>query len=253
MEQKVAMYGVVGKKLSHSFSPAYFTEKFKSENISNVSYKAFELDSPQEIVTLFESNKQLKGLNVTIPFKESIIPLLDEVDPAARQIGAVNTIKKEKNGKLKGYNTDIYGFAMSIKPFFASHHDRALIFGDGGASKAINHVLQHLGVTTLFVVRDKHKKHNIVNCVDYNELGAEGIANFKLLINTTPVGMFPNVADFLPIPYEGITNEHLVYDVIYNPEKTAFLKNAENHGAKTINGLNMLKLQAEKSWEIWNY
>lgn len=252
MEQKVALYGVVGKKLNHSFSPAYFAEKFKTEKIINSEYKAFEVDTTQAIITLFKRHVNLKGLNVTIPFKESIIDLLDEIDPEAALVGAVNTIKRESDGKLKGYNTDIYGFAMSIKPFFASHHDRALIFGNGGASKAINHVLQRLGVTTLFVIRNKHTKNTVANSVDYNELGAAGIANFKLLVNTTPVGMFPNQHEILPIPYEGITTQHLVYDVIYNPERTPFLESAERKGAKTINGLNMLKLQAEKSWEIWN-
>jgi len=252
MEQKVTLYGVVGKKLNHSFSPSYFAAKFKKESIINASYQAFEVDSPEAIIKLFKQYSSLKGLNVTIPYKESVIALLDEIDNEAKAIGAVNTIKREVNGKLKGYNTDVYGFAMSIKPFFASHHDRALIFGNGGAAKAINFVLQNLGVSTMFVVRDKALVNDLPNVVQYDELGAEGIANFKLLINTTPVGMYPNVDAQLPIPYQGITADHLAYDVIYNPEHTSFLKHSEAYGAKIINGLNMLKLQAEKSWEIWN-
>jgi shikimate dehydrogenase len=252
MEQKIALFGVVGKKLSHSFSPTYFATKFKQENIHNCRYQAYEVDSPEAIIELFKQHPALKGVNVTIPYKESIIYLLDELDTEAKTIGAVNTIKREANGKLKGYNTDIYGFSMSIKPFFASHHDRALIFGSGGASKAINYVLQNLGVSTMFVVRDRGLVSNLPNVVQYDELGAEGIANFKLLVNATPIGMYPNVDVQLPIPYEGITADHLLYDVIYNPTHTSFLKQGEKFGAKTINGLNMLKLQAEKSWEIWN-
>ncbi|MFT6845978.1 MAG: shikimate dehydrogenase, partial [Flavobacteriales bacterium] len=171
----------------------------------------------------------------------------------AAQIGAVNTIVKTQNSALKGYNTDIYGFGMSIKPFFESHHERALIFGYGGAAKAIHYVLKQLGVSCVFVVRDLNKINDApANMISYDDLGAEGIKHFKLLVNTTPVGTYPNIDDCLPIPFEGISEKHLCYDLIYNPEKTMFLKNAAARGAKTINGLNMLKLQAEKSWTIWN-
>lgn len=251
MEQEIAAYGVVGRSLTHSFSPTYFKQKFETEQIQHVSYNAFEVDEASDVAGLFTSNPNLKGLNVTIPFKTKVIPFLDELDEEAKAVGAVNTIKKLENGKLKGYNTDIYGFAMSIKPFFESHHERALIFGNGGAAKAIHHVLKKLGVSVMFVVRNLSQDTLPNNTVTYQDLGPEGIQNFKLLINTTPVGTYPNINECLPIPYDGITPQHLCYDLIYNPEKTLFLTNCESQGAKTINGLNMLKLQAEKSWEIW--
>lgn len=247
--QESRNFGVVGQQLSHSFSPGYFQEKFVREHILNATYQKFELAQASQIKELFQKDPHLIGVNVTIPYKESVMPLLDNISEEALTIGAVNTIKKEGD-ELVGYNTDAFGFANSIKPFLASHHERALIFGNGGAAKAVKHVLNQLGITFLSVVRQLTE--NTDNQVTYTALTQEGIRQFPLLINTTPVGTYPNDNEVLPIPLEGIGNMHLCYDLIYNPPKTQFLAQAELRGAKTINGLSMLKLQAEKSWEIWN-
>lgn len=240
-------FGLIGKSLSHSFSQSYFTNKFSSEQISNVSYENFELDKIEHFVQLFKI-EELVGLNVTIPYKESILPFLDELDPIAKAIGAVNTIHFQPNGKLKGYNTDAIGFRNSIKPFLDTNHTRALIFGTGGASKAVAHTLNELQIPFYYVSRKPRNSQH----VHYNDVDKSAIERFKFLINCTPLGTYPNIEQSVPIDFDGITTKHLVYDLVYNPEETFLLREAKKRKAIAVNGLSMLKLQAEASWEIWN-
>lgn len=242
-------FGLIGKTLKHSFSKKYFEEKFKALNLTNHSYLNFELDEINEIKKLIESNPDLLGVNVTVPYKESVIPYLDELSPDAKAIAAVNCIKIV-NGKTIGYNTDEFGFRFSIKPFLEPKHNRALIFGTGGSSKAVAYALKKIGVEFYFVTSSNLKKSP--NTFFYSELNPVILKQFLLLINCTPLGMFPNTEDAPNLPYDCVTSDHLAYDLIYNPEETLFLKQCREKGAITINGLSMLKLQAEKSWEIWN-
>lgn len=240
-------YGLIGKTLSHSFSKKYFEEKFKRENI-NAVYENFELNDISQVEGLFSIHSNLCGLNVTIPYKEQIIPYLDEIDEQAKKIGAVNTIYIDKEtGKMKGYNTDVYGFKQSLKPFLENQHQRALILGTGGASKAVAYVLNELGITTAFVSRTPQ----LENQLSYDELNENILASFLLIVNTTPLGTFPNVDEKPTINYDAITPNHLLYDLVYNPAETSFLKEGKKRGALTINGEQMLQLQAEKAWEIW--
>lgn len=239
-------YGLIGKSLSHSFSKKYFTEKFDGLGLTDSEYINIEIETIEEFI---EKLKELKprGLNVTIPYKEEIIPYLDELDEVAEEIGAVNTIVF-KNGKLKGYNTDAFGFHQSIKPFFKSQHERALILGTGGASKAIEYVLKQYGVDVLFASRSETTA-NILNWNDVNEIV---IKQHLLIINCTPLGMYPDVDIKPEIPYSALTDKHLLVDLVYNPEETLFLRLGKENEAKGINGLTMLKQQAEKSWRLWN-
>lgn len=240
-------YGLIGKTLSHSFSKKYFEEKFKRENI-NAVYENFELNDISQVEGLFSIHSNLCGLNVTIPYKEQIIPYLDEIDEQAKKIGAVNTIYIDKEtGKKKGYNTDVYGFKQSLKPFLENQHQRALILGTGGASKAVAYVLNELGIITAFVSRTPQAE----NQLSYDELNENILASFLLIVNTTPLGTFPNLEEKPPLNYSAITPNHLLYDLVYNPAETAFLKEGKKRGALTINGEQMLQLQAEKAWEIW--
>lgn len=244
-------FGLLGKSLSHSFSKSYFEEKFKKEHLSNFTYSNFDLenlDALHQIITSY----QLEGLNVTIPYKEHIITLLNEIDPIAKEIGAVNCIKISKqNGNLflKGFNTDYYGFGQSIKPFLEPIHERALILGTGGASKAVYYALKNVGVDVYFVTTGEKKAAHYFH---YSELNEHILNAFKLIVNCTPLGMYPKTEQYPDIPYHFITPQHLMYDLIYNPELTLFLQKGKEKGAITINGLNMLKLQADKAWEIWN-
>lgn len=248
------LYGLIGHTLTHSFSKKYFTEKFQKENISNCSYELFSIENINLLPQLINENSNLKGLNVTIPYKEAVIPFLNEIDIAANQIGAVNCIKVINNNGLNptliGYNTDEYGFRQSIKPFLESHHERALIIGTGGSAKAVYYVLNQIGIDCFYLTRKKTTSNNKI--LDYSELNKNVFDSIKLIINCSPVGMFPNTLESPCIPYKYIVNNHLCIDLIYNPEETTFLKKSKNQGAKTLNGLSMLHLQAEKSWEIWN-
>ena len=241
-------FGLIGKSLKHSFSKTYFENKFKTLGLSNYSYSLFEIDEVEKSIEIIKENPLLSGLNVTIPYKESILPFLDELDEEAKIIGAVNCIKI-KNGKLIGYNTDVYGFSQSIKPFLDNNHERALILGTGGASKAVAYALKKLGVEIYFVSSSKKKADNYFLYSEINELVMNA---FKLVVNTTPLGTFPNITECPNLPYNYFSKQHLAFDLVYNPDKTLFLKNAEAMGAITVNGLSMLQLQAEKSWEIWN-
>jgi shikimate dehydrogenase len=239
------VYGLVGKTLQHSFSADFFSAYFVTENII-AKYQNFELAAIEDIQSVFDL--QPAGLNVTIPYKESVIPFLDELDPIAEKIGAVNTIVFDGDKKI-GYNTDAFGFKQAIKPFLNNQHERALIFGTGGAAKAVASVLKEIGVDVIFISRDPLGKNKHFN---YSEVNLQMLNACKLMVNCTPVGTFPNSSDYLPLPYEGIGKDHLVIDLIYNPIKSMFLQKAENQGATIMNGEGMLKAQAMKSWSLWN-
>lgn len=241
-------FGLLGRSLSHSFSKSYFEKKFKFLHLADCEYSNFEIDSIEKIKQVLTENLDLKGLNVTIPFKESVLNYLDELSLEAKEIGAVNCIKIQNN-KLKGYNTDVYGFAQSIKPFLDTNHQQALILGTGGASKAVAFALKKIGVEIYFVTSSKVKKTE--NTFFYSELNEMVMNAFKLIVNTTPLGTFPNMNECPSLPYDFFTPQHLAYDLIYNPEQTLFLKKAKEKGSIIVNGLSMLQLQAEKSWEIW--
>ena len=240
-----AIFGLIGKKLEHSFSKNYFTTKFNELNL-DATYSNYELSSIDEVKNVFKI-PGLVGLNVTIPYKETIIPFLDEVDPVAMQIGAVNTVVI-KNGKTKGYNTDAYGFKQMIKPFFKAHHERAIILGTGGASKAIAYVLEELGCSPIYLSRYP----NAENQFAYEEVNQNMVEACPLIVNTTPIGMFPNENEEIDFPTQFLNEKNLVIDLIYNPKETNFLKKAKAKKSWTLNGLTMLHQQAERSWLIWN-
>nr|AOE12554.1 shikimate 5-dehydrogenase [uncultured bacterium]CCF99367.1 shikimate 5-dehydrogenase [uncultured Cytophagia bacterium] len=239
-------YGLIGNSLSHSFSKKYFTEKFDKLGLTDSEYINIEIEAIEEFCQRTDELSPL-GLNVTIPYKTAVIPFLDEIDEVAKEIGAVNTIVF-KNGKLKGYNTDAFGFHQSIKPFFKPHHERALILGTGGASKAVEYVLKQYGVEVMFASRNDSKD----NVLNWNDINENVIKHHLLIINCTPLGMFPNIASKPVISYSALTERHLLVDLIYNPDETLFLKLGKDNGAKVINGLTMLQQQAEKSWRLWN-
>jgi shikimate dehydrogenase len=240
-------FGLIGKSLSHSFSRSYFEKKFIENELNDHFYKNFELETIEQFSNVLKT-QNLKGLNVTNPYKESIIPFLDELSIGAKEIGAVNCINIV-NGKTIGYNTDAYGFGQSIKPFLDTTHGRALILGTGGASKAVAYALKKIGVEVFFATSSNKKN---TNTFFYDEINEGMMSAFKLIINTTPLGLYPNINEAPALPYHLFTDKHLAYDLIYNPEQTLFLKQAKEKGAVTINGLSMLHLQAQKSWEIWN-
>lgn len=245
--------GLIGFPLSHSFSKRYFTEKFERLAIKDWGYELFPIESIEELPALIESKPQLVGLNITIPHKINVFPFLTDIDPVANAIGAVNTlsIKRDNTGKvisIKGYNTDEYGFSQSLKPLLQPWHTQGLILGNGGASKAVVYALEKLGIKPFFVSREKKQEPNFFV---YNELTVNHIRHFKLIINTTPLGMSPNVESCPELPYEAIGNEHLLYDLVYNPLETKFLNHGRNAGSQAENGMNMLVLQAEMAWEIW--
>lgn len=237
-------YGLIGKSLKHSFSKDYFTRKFEQKKI-DASYENFEFEKVDSVRSFFTS-REIEGLNVTIPYKKAIIPYLDEMDEVAAEIGAINTIKIE-DGKWKGYNSDYFGFMNSLKPFIENKHNRALVLGSGGASQAIQYALAKMNIPFHIVSREKGKSELV-----YEELNEHVLSACKLIINTSPVGTFPKVEDIPQIPYEFIGADHLVYDLVYNPTKTKFLELAEKNGALVMNGMDMLKHQAEKAWLIWN-
>lgn len=243
-------FGLIGYPLSHSFSPSYFNQKFKNFKIEAI-YKAFEIESINKLNEVLVNNPNLEGLNVTIPYKESVISYLHHITKEAQKIGAVNCIKIENiNNKpyLIGYNTDVIGFEKSLIPLLKKHHTKALIIGNGGASKAVAFVLNKLQIPYNFLVRSKKHNHEIL----FNEADKDLIEQCKLIINTTPLGTYPNI-DICPnIPYEAINEQHLLYDLIYNPSETLFLKKGLAQGAQIKNGYEMLLIQAEACWKIWN-
>lgn len=237
-------YGLIGKTLAHSFSASFFKDYFEKNNIT-ATYSNFELNDIEEISSIFEQN--LSGLNVTFPYKESVIPFLDRLDESAAQIGAVNVIAFE-DGKRVGYNTDAYGFAQSIKPFLTFEHERALIFGTGGASKAVAHVFKQIGLDVFYISRHRNEAAGIYA---YEDINIHMLRSCKVLVNCTPVGTFPNISHCIDIPFEYLTSAHLVIDLVYNPAETELMKRAKKNGAAVMNGLSMLQHQALKSYEIW--
>ncbi|MEN8186438.1 MAG: shikimate dehydrogenase [Bacteroidota bacterium] len=242
-------YGLVGKNISYSFSEGYFSKKFKELNLEECSYQNFDINSIKDFPKIISENQDtLKGLNVTIPYKENVLSYLDELDADADEIGAVNTIKILKNNKLKGYNTDVYGFKNSLSPLLSGHHKKALILGTGGASKAIAFVFDELQIEYLFVSRNPKNELTI----KYDDLSKELLENYQIVVNCTPLGTFPNIENCPDIPYQFLSKSHLLFDLIYNPQETLFLKKGKEKGTAIKNGLEMLELQAEKAWEIWN-
>ena len=241
-------FGLVGKNISYSFSKGYFGEKFEKLNLLDYSYDNLDIQNIEDFPEFIKQNPTISGLNVTIPYKEAIIPFLDKLSKRATEIGAVNTIKITKSGKLKGFNTDYIGFQKSIEPLLNVNHKKALILGTGGASKAVAYALKQLGIPYLFVSRN-----DIGDDIGYNQINEKTFEEFQIIINCTPVGTFPNTNTCPEIPYEYFTSNHLAFDLIYNPAETLFLKKAKEQGAIVKNGLEMLTLQAEKSWKIWGF
>jgi len=245
------LFGLIGFPLSHSFSAKYFAKKFETENISDSDYRLFPFEDISGITSFLEQNPDLRGFNVTIPYKVAILPYLDAITEAAESVGAVNCVKIDRNKSgvtLTGYNTDVYGFRESLIPTLKPIHKNALVLGTGGAGKAVCYTLDELGIKYTLVSRTGNEE----SILKYSQLSEGIIAGNLLIINTSPVGTFPDIDKCPDIPYQFLTNKHLLIDLIYNPAETKFLKLGLEAGAATLNGSKMLELQAEKSWEIWN-
>jgi shikimate dehydrogenase len=238
-------YGLIGYPLTHSFSPAYFANKFREEGI-DAAYEKFEIKEIAAFPELIKARPEIKGLNVTIPYKQSVILFLDELSEEAKAIGAVNCISFT-NGKLKGHNTDVIGFEKSFVPLLRPQHRKALVLGTGGSSLAVRYVLDRLNIPYQLVSRTKSP-----TAITYEELNEAILKEYLILINTTPVGMFPDVENCPRLPYAAISSEHLMYDLIYNPAETKFLALGKMQGAYIKNGWEMLQLQADASWQRWN-
>ena len=249
------IYGLVGKKLGHSFSKDYFTEKFRLNNL-NYSYQNIEIQNIEDIIPYIKEHKNLKGFNVTVPYKEEIIPFLDDIDITAKEVGAVNTVKIYDDGSLKGFNTDVVGFEKIFEET-QRHRDaetqsfnNALILGSGGASKAVQYVLKKKGIPYKIVSRKLGMRNEELG-ISYEEVNIRGFEPYSIIINATPVGMFPNVDECLELPYSTIESRHIFIDLIYNPEETLFMKKGKAQGAAAYNGMTMLHIQAEAAWNIW--
>lgn len=242
-------YGLIGYPLGHSFSKSYFNEKFENEGI-NAEYINFELPTLDSLPEILASNPELKGLNVTIPYKEKVISYLDSISPEARAIGAVNVIRVDHKGNdtyLKGFNSDVIGFTKSIEPLLERFHKKALILGTGGASKAVNFGLKSLGLETVFVSRFERP-----GTIQYSQITPDIIQEYNVIVNCTPCGMYPHIDECPQLPYEAMTSKNILYDLLYNPDETLFMKKGAQHGATVKNGLEMLLLQAFASWEFWH-
>ena len=242
-------YGLIGYPLGHSFSIGYFNEKFENEG-TDATYENFEIPSIEQFPEIIDTNPELRGLNVTIPYKEKVISYLDTLSPEARAIGAVNVIKVEHRGKkvvLKGYNSDVIGFTRSIEPLLERYHKKALILGTGGAAKAIDFGLKSLGLETIYVSRYERR-----GAITYQQVTAEVIREYPVVVNCTPTGMYPHADECPMLPYEAMDSRTLLYDLIYNPDETLFMKKGKTQGATVKNGLEMLLLQAFASWQFWN-
>lgn len=247
-EQLKRKFGLIGRHISYSFSRSYFQKKFDTEGIKDAEYVNFDLASIEDFKKINIPFEGIAGFNVTIPYKESIIPYLDSISKKAKAIGAVNTIRITKKGRLKGYNTDCYGFKKSLQPYLKATHRKALILGTGGASKAIAYALKDLGISYRFVSRSAKDARQM----SYKQLTPEHINTHQIIINATPLGTFPDIEACPDIPYKALDETHILFDLIYNPEQTKFLRLGKGQKARTINGSQMLKYQAEKSWRIWN-
>lgn len=243
-------YGLIGYPLGHSFSRNFFNDKFREERI-DAEYLNFEIPSITDFPSIIAQNPELRGLNVTIPYKQDVMKYLNDITPEAKAIGAVNVVRVDQSKKkpqLIGYNSDVIGFVRSIEPLLRPHHNKALILGTGGASKAIQYGLEHkLGIKTLFVSRVAKDK-----CITYSQLTPEVMKEYEVIVNCSPVGMFPHTDECPDIPYDLLTPNHLLYDLVYNPEETLFMKKGKSQGATVKNGLEMLILQALASWQFWN-
>ena len=243
-------YGLIGFPLGHSFSISYFNQKFQDEGIDAI-YENYEISTIDALDEILSSNPNLRGLNVTIPYKEKVMPYLDHISPEARAIGAVNVIKVIHEGNdaiLKGYNSDVIGFTKSIEPMLDSKwHKKALILGTGGASKAIDFGLRNLGLETVFVSRFERQ-----GTIQYQNITPEIIREYNVIVNCTPLGMYPKTEVCPNLPYEAMDSHTILYDLIYNPDETLFMKRGAEYGAQTKNGLEMLLLQAFASWEFWH-
>lgn len=242
-------FGLIGYPLGHSFSKSFFENKFKNEHI-DAQYLNFEIPTIADLTEVLNQHPNLMGFNITIPYKQDIISFLSDITPEAKAIGAVNVVKIERDQteiKLIGHNSDIYGFVESLKPLLKPQHTKALVLGTGGASKAVIHGLESLGISYQYVSR-KHSS----NCISYDEISPLILQSYKLIINCTPLGMHPHIEDKPALDYSYLTAEHLLYDLVYNPEQTAFLKEGIQRGSTVKNGLEMLHLQALKAWDIWN-
>lgn len=242
-------YGLIGYPLGHSFSKSYFNEKFENEGI-NAEYINFEIPTLDSLPEILASNPELKGLNVTIPYKEKVISYLDSISPEARAIGAVNVIHVDHKGNdtyLKGFNSDVIGFTKSIEPLLERFHKKALILGTGGASKAVNFGLKSLGLETVFVSRFERP-----GTIQYSQITPDIIQEYNVIVNCTPCGMYPHIDECPQLPYEAMTSKNILYDLLYNPDETLFMKKGAQHGATVKNGLEMLLLQAFASWEFWH-
>lgn len=242
-------YGLIGYPLGHSFSKSYFNEKFENEGI-NAEYINFEIPTLDSLPEILASNPELKGLNVTIPYKEKVISYLDSISPEVRAIGAVNVIRVDHKGNdtyLKGFNSDVIGFTKSIEPLLERFHKKALILGTGGASKAVNFGLKSLGLETVFVSRFERP-----GTIQYSQITPDIIQEYNVIVNCTPCGMYPHIDECPQLPYEAMTSKNILYDLLYNPDETLFMKKGAQHGATVKNGLEMLLLQAFASWEFWH-
>ncbi len=239
-------FGLIGKTLQHSFSAKYFNDKFQNEGITDCNYQLFELENIEDIRGLISNSPNLQGFNITIPYKESIIPYLDVVDDVVREIGACNCVKII-NGKLHGFNTDVIGFMISILPLIEPQHHSAIILGNGGSSKAVIYALEQMSIDHQVIARNARDKNEIL----WQDINKALIEEHKVIINTTPLGMWPKVDDFPNIPYEAIDRFHLAFDLIYNPTTTKFLEKADAQDAEIKNGMEMLTEQAEAAWGIW--
>ncbi len=242
------LFGLIGYPLSHSFSKKYFDQKFNEENITDAAFELFPIKDINEFPNLLQENLNLKGLAVTIPYKQSVLPFINYVTVAAKEIGAVNCIKFV-DGHTTGHNTDVIGFEKSLMPLLQLHHSKALVLGTGGSSRAVQYVLNQIGIPFLLVGRDKS---NADNCVNYSEVDGGLMNEYSIIINCTPIGMSPNENEMPSIPYNLLSEKHLLYDLIYTPEKTLFLQEGESKGCTIKNGFEMLVLQAEENWKIWN-
>ncbi len=240
------IYGLIGYPLGHSFSRAFFTEKFQREGL-DAEYRNFEIEDARQLLDVVHNTPNLRGLNCTIPHKRAIIPLLDELSEEAREIGAVNVIKVLPDGRLKGFNSDIVGFVDSIRPLLRPHHQRALVLGTGGASKAVCMGLSKLGLKWRYVSRTPGEGR-----FTYADLSAEVMNDYSVIVNCSPVGMHPHTDEAPDIPYTYVTERHLMFDLVYNPEVTLFMRLGLEHGAQVKNGLEMLHLQALASWTFWH-
>ena len=242
-------YGLIGFPLGHSFSKSFFNEKFPNEGI-DAEYINFEIKGIDELPEVLATNPELRGLNVTIPYKEKVLSFLDYISVEARAIGAVNVIRVDHKGDdvvLKGYNSDVIGFTKSIEPLLETFHRKALILGTGGASKAINYGLKSLGLETVLVSRFERP-----GTIQYKDITPDVVKEYNVIVNCTPSGMFPHYDECPDLPYEALDNHNLLYDLIYNPDETLFMKKGRERGAQTKNGLEMLLLQAFASWDFWN-